>query len=146
MARLAEPPRSDIPVTEKIQDQAPYLKRTARGVRRRRTIRGRRCRRWGHKHKPGTLATKCLREIIFRRRLMADVPGFTLIGLSSGRRLRIPLGVLGLISRIRAHIGLLRLCGRLLFAAVFPLELLPQLALDAGMRRHDLTVRLCQSV
>jgi hypothetical protein len=41
---------------------------------------------------------------------------------------------------------LLRRCHRLLFATVFPLKFLPQFALNAGMRRHDLTIRLCQSV
>jgi hypothetical protein len=39
----------------------------------------------------------------------------------------------------------LRLRKRLLFATVFSLKLLPQFALNAGMRRHDLTIRLCQS-
>ena len=34
----------------------------------------------------------------------------------------------------------------LLFAAVFPLKLLPQFALNAGVRRHDFTIRLCQSI
>jgi hypothetical protein len=29
---------------------------------------------------------------------------------------------------------------------VFPLKLLPQFALSAGMWRHYLTIRLCQSV
>ena len=41
---------------------------------------------------------------------------------------------------------MLRLRRCLLFATVFPLELLPQFALNAGMRRHDLAIRLCQSV
>ena len=40
----------------------------------------------------------------------------------------------------------MRLRHRLLFATVFPLEILPQFALSAGMRRHYLTIRLCQSV
>ena len=39
---------------------------------------------------------------------------------------------------------MLRLRHRLLFATVFPLKLLPQFALSAGMRRHYLTIRLCQ--
>ena len=40
----------------------------------------------------------------------------------------------------------LRIRRRLLFTTVFPLKLLPQFALNAGMRRHDLAIRLCQSV
>ena len=55
-------------------------------------------------------------------------------------------GVLGLISRFVRSGALLRLRHRLLFATVFPLKLLPQFALSAGMRRHYLTIRLCQSV
>lgn len=74
-----------------------------------------------------------------------DVPGPGLIDLISGRRFRIPFGILSLIS-IGGQIGILRLCGHLLFAAVFPLKLLPQLALNARVRRHDFTIRLCQSV
>ena len=46
--------------------------------------------------------------------------------------------------QIREERRLARLRHRLLFAMVFPLKLLPQFALSAGMRRHYLTIRLCQ--
>jgi hypothetical protein len=51
-----------------------------------------------------------------------------------------------LLSRFWSWGAWLRLRLRLLFAMMFPLKLLPQFALSAGMRRHDLTIRLCQSV
>ena len=77
---------------------------------------------------------------------MAHASGFVMTSLTSGRCLRILFGVLGLISRFVRSGALLRLRHRLLFATVFPLKLLPQFALSAGMRRHYLTIRLCQSV
>ena len=77
---------------------------------------------------------------------MARASGFVMTSLTSGRCLRILFGVLGLISRLGRRGRGLRLRRRLLFATVFPLEFLPQFALNAGMRRHDLTIRLCQSV
>ena len=77
---------------------------------------------------------------------MARVPGVVKIGPTSGCRLQIPFGVLGLLSRFWSWGAWLRLRLRLLFAMMFPLKLLPQFALSAGMRRHDLTIRLCQSV
>ena len=76
---------------------------------------------------------------------MVDGPGYVLIDLTLGRRFRIPFSILSLIG-ISAQIGILRLRGHLLFAAVFPLKLLPQFALNAGVRRHDFTIRLCQSI
>jgi len=57
-----------------------------------------------------------------------------------------PFGALGLLSRLGGRGRALRLRRSLLFATVFPLELLPQFALSAGMWRHDLAIRLCQSV
>ena len=77
---------------------------------------------------------------------MARASGFVMTSLTSGRCLRIPFGVLGLISRFGRSGALMRLRHRLLFATVFPLKLLPQFALSAGMWRHYLTIRLCQSV
>src|SRR5262245_16462101 len=79
-------------------------------------------------------------------RSISSAPGVNRIGITSGRRLRIPFGALGLLSRLGRSSRGLRLRRRLLFATVFPLEFLPQFALNAGMRRHDLTIRLCQSV
>jgi len=76
---------------------------------------------------------------------MARAPGVVKIGPTSGCRLRIPFGVLGLISRFGSRGAWLRLRLRLLFATMFPLDLLPQFALNAGMRRYDLAIRLCQS-
>jgi len=79
-------------------------------------------------------------------RQISGAPGVVRIGITSGRRLRIPFGALGLLSRLGRRGRGLRLRRRLLFATVFPLEFLPQFALNAGMWRHDLTIRLCQSV
>ena len=77
---------------------------------------------------------------------ISGAPGVVMIGLNSGRRLRNPLGALGLLGGFGRRGCALRLRRCLLFATMFPLELLPQFALNAGMRRHDLAIRLCQSV
>ena len=69
-----------------------------------------------------------------------DAPGDIMIEQTSGRRLGKPFGLLGLIGWLRGP----HLFGRLLFAAVFPLKLLTQFALNAGMRSHNFTIRLCQ--
>ena len=79
-------------------------------------------------------------------RLPADAPGVVIVSLTSGRCLRILFSILRLISRLGRRIGSLRLRSHLLLATVFPLKLLPQFALNAGMRRHYFTIRLCQSV
>lgn len=86
------------------------------------------------------------REDSFHGRPLAAAPGFVEFGLTSGRRLRVPFGAFGLIGGVGSRLGRLRLSGHLLFAAVFSFKLLPQLALNAGMRRHDFAIRLCQSL
>lgn len=70
---------------------------------------------------------------------------FVKIGPTSGCYPRIPFGVLGLISKFGSRGAWLSLRLRLLFATMFRLKPLPQFALNAGMRCHDLTIRLCQS-
>ena len=78
-------------------------------------------------------------------RSMARVPGFVKIGQTSVCYPRIPFGVLSLISEFGSRGAWLRLRLRLLFATMFRLKLLRQFALNAGMRRHYLIIRLCQS-
>lgn len=74
---------------------------------------------------------------------MVGAPGLATFGLISGRRLRIPFGAFCLLGGFGRR-GALRFSGHLLFALVFPLKLLPQLTLDARVRRHDLAIRLGQ--
>jgi hypothetical protein len=91
-------------------------------------------------------AIERLRQELLSQALDGSHFRFVMTSLTSGRCLRTPFGVLGLISRFVRSGALARLRQRLLFATVFPLKLLPKFALSAGMRRHYLTIRLCQGV
>jgi hypothetical protein len=77
----------------------------------------------GENGNPGARVIERSRQEFLPRSLDDLRSSVVKIGPTSGCRLRIPFGVLGLLS-----------------------SFVPQFALNAGMRRHDLTIRLCQSV